>query len=133
MRRPAVITLQQVAQELQISERTVYRRVKDGSIPAFKMGCLWRCPVSYIDNLRGEVPGSSHTLSSGDLNEEKTSLSAGNAFEVQDGRGDMLVHPLRGHDAGKPEAPTTSGRTAGEVPNGSERQPRRPSDPGPIQ
>jgi excisionase family DNA binding protein len=66
MPRPATVTLQQVAEELQISERTAYRRVKDGSIPAFKMGSMWRCSASYLDELRG-VPTiapstGSHTL-----------------------------------------------------------------------
>jgi excisionase family DNA binding protein len=66
MSRPATVTLQQIADELQISERTAYRRVKDGSIPAFKIGSVWRCRASYLDELRG-VPTiapstGSHTL-----------------------------------------------------------------------
>lgn len=79
MPRPAVITLEQVAQELQLSMRTVYRRVKDGSIPAFKMGSVWRCPVSYIDRLNGAPAVPSPTLTTGDHHESKETLPAGHA------------------------------------------------------
>ena len=75
MPRPATVTLEQVSAELQLSMRTIYRRVKDGSIPAFKMGSVWRCPASYVDKLRSDP---SATLASGAAHEQEKAIPAGN-------------------------------------------------------
>ena len=40
--KPDLITIKEVADFLQIAEKTVYRLAAEGKIPAFKVGGSWR-------------------------------------------------------------------------------------------
>jgi hypothetical protein len=40
--KPELITIKEVADFLQIAEKTVYRLAAEGKIPAFKVGGAWR-------------------------------------------------------------------------------------------
>lgn len=44
-----LLTLQQVAQRLQISETTLYKLARRGKIPAIKVGNQWRFKIEDID------------------------------------------------------------------------------------
>ena len=46
------VTTDQAAKELEISRRTLYRRINEGQINATKMGGVWLIPVGSIDKLR---------------------------------------------------------------------------------
>ena len=37
-----ILTLREVADYLKVTERTLYRLVQDGKLPAFKVGNSWR-------------------------------------------------------------------------------------------
>ncbi len=37
-----ILTIREVADYLKVTERTLYRLVKDGELPAFKVGNSWR-------------------------------------------------------------------------------------------
>jgi len=43
-----VLTIRQLAELLQLSERTVYRLANDGEIPGLKVGGSWRFPRSQV-------------------------------------------------------------------------------------
>ncbi|MDO8915996.1 MAG: helix-turn-helix domain-containing protein [Coriobacteriia bacterium] len=45
---PELLTIKQVADVLQVHERTVRRHIKDGSIPAHKFFGTWRIPKAAI-------------------------------------------------------------------------------------
>jgi excisionase family DNA binding protein len=93
MRRPATATLEEVAFELQISMRTVYRRIKDDSIPAFKMGAFWRVRRAWLDEMRGEAATLSEpSTPARGPHAEKAAPPARNAQKDQDTRGHLLVH-----------------------------------------
>ncbi len=53
-----VITVPEVAQYLRVHPSTVYRHLKRGDIPAFKLGRDWRFNLESIDEwrLRLETP-----------------------------------------------------------------------------
>jgi excisionase family DNA binding protein len=40
--KPELITIKEVADFLQIAEKTIYRLAAEGKIPAFKVGGSWR-------------------------------------------------------------------------------------------
>jgi excisionase family DNA binding protein len=40
--KPELITIKEVADFLQIAEKTIYRLAAEGRIPAFKVGGSWR-------------------------------------------------------------------------------------------
>ncbi len=44
-----IMTIKQVAKYLKISPRTVYKLVKEGAIPSFKIMNMWRFEQSKID------------------------------------------------------------------------------------
>ena len=44
-----LLTLQQIAQRLQISETTLYKLVRNGKIPAIKVGNQWRFKIKDIN------------------------------------------------------------------------------------
>ena len=48
---PSALTVQQVAEALQVSAITIYRRTEQGKIPSFRIGSAVRIPTSYIDSL----------------------------------------------------------------------------------
>ena len=45
-----LITVKEVANYLVVTERTVYRLIKDPSFPAFKVGGQWRFKMDLIDD-----------------------------------------------------------------------------------
>ena len=47
--RPKMLTLKEVAQFLSLSEKTVYRLVKAGILPALKIGGQWRFEQQVLD------------------------------------------------------------------------------------
>lgn len=49
MQNPNILTIKQVAEYLKISPRTVYKLVKEGTIPSFKIMNMWRFEQSKID------------------------------------------------------------------------------------
>jgi PTS system nitrogen regulatory IIA component len=46
---PEVLTLKQLAEHLQLSERTIYRLLGRGQLPGFKLGGHWRFRRSVVD------------------------------------------------------------------------------------
>src|SRR3989304_6214729 len=44
-----LMTLEEVANYLRVNEKTIYRLLNDGAIPAMKIGHLWRFKVSEIN------------------------------------------------------------------------------------
>ena len=46
-----IMTINQVAAYLQLSEMTTYKLVQEGKIPAFKIGRSWRVKKSDLDIL----------------------------------------------------------------------------------
>jgi nitrogen PTS system EIIA component len=46
---PDVLTLKQLAEHLQLSERTVYRLLRRGELPGFKVGAHWRFRRAVVD------------------------------------------------------------------------------------
>ena len=52
------LTLREVAELLKLSEKTIYRLVQQGKIPAFKVGGSWRFRSSDIEAwIEGQVGG----------------------------------------------------------------------------
>ncbi|MBE7444804.1 MAG: helix-turn-helix domain-containing protein [Planctomycetia bacterium] len=49
MQSPNIMTIKQVAEYLKVSSRTIYKLVKEGSIPTFKIMNMWRFEQSQID------------------------------------------------------------------------------------
>ena len=47
-----VLTLEEVARYLRVHPSTVYRMLKKGQIPAFKVGSDWRFNLESIDHWR---------------------------------------------------------------------------------
>ncbi len=50
------LSLKEVADLLRLSERTLYRHVKSGKLPAAKIGGQWRVRKSDVDRLFPEPP-----------------------------------------------------------------------------
>jgi excisionase family DNA binding protein len=51
-----ILTVQQAAEQLQVSQRTVYQWLRNGKIPGRKIGKVWRLSEdAIVDFLRGEV------------------------------------------------------------------------------
>ena len=44
-----LLTIKQVAEFLNLAEKTVYRMANDGEIPAFKIGGSWRFKRSEVE------------------------------------------------------------------------------------
>ena len=45
-----IVTVREIAEYLKVTERTIYRMVKDKKIPAFKVGGSWRFRLDEIDD-----------------------------------------------------------------------------------
>ncbi|WP_414633250.1 helix-turn-helix domain-containing protein [Cellvibrio sp. UBA7671] len=45
-----MITLKEVAECLNVNERTVYRWVTNGELPAYKLGKVWRVKPSELND-----------------------------------------------------------------------------------
>jgi len=59
-----VLTLQEVADLLRVHPNTVYRRAREGTIPAFKIGSDWRFHRASIEEwMRARHPGSPSSTS----------------------------------------------------------------------
>ncbi len=51
-----ILTVTQAAEQLQVSERTVYEWLRDGKLPGRKIGKVWRMSADVInDFLRGDI------------------------------------------------------------------------------
>ncbi|HAV43219.1 TPA: DNA-binding protein [bacterium] len=48
-KRPLIMTVKEVAKYLRMSEMSVYRMCKQGAIPAYKMGKVWRFKKDEIE------------------------------------------------------------------------------------
>ena len=48
MNKEEVLTLKQVAQYLKVDEKTIYRLLEKGEIPAFKVGNQWRFLLNIL-------------------------------------------------------------------------------------
>jgi len=44
-----ILNIKQLAERLQLSERTIYRLANDGVIPGFRVGKAWRFPRTQVD------------------------------------------------------------------------------------
>ena len=49
MAKPELITIKEVADFLQIAEKTIYRLAAEGKIPAIKVGGSWRFNLKEIE------------------------------------------------------------------------------------
>ncbi|TVM00676.1 MAG: transcriptional regulator [Candidatus Brocadia sp. WS118] len=49
MQNPNIMTIKQVAEYLKVSPRTIYKLVKTGGIPTFRIMNMWRFEQSKID------------------------------------------------------------------------------------
>ena len=58
-KRREILTSVQVAEYLKIDKVTLYRLVKTGQIPAFKIGRQWRFNAQDIENLTVRMNNSS--------------------------------------------------------------------------
>jgi excisionase family DNA binding protein len=56
-----LITVKEVANYLVVTERTVYRLIKDPSFPAFKVGGQWRFKIDLIDDWMRRDRGNGHS------------------------------------------------------------------------
>ncbi|MFH1130552.1 MAG: helix-turn-helix domain-containing protein [Pseudomonadota bacterium] len=48
--KQTILTAKEVAKYLKLTERTIYRLVQEGGIPAFKVGGSWRFVQAEIDS-----------------------------------------------------------------------------------
>jgi excisionase family DNA binding protein len=55
-----LLTVKEVANYLVVTERTVYRLIKDPDFPAFKVGGQWRFKIELIDGWMSRDRGSNH-------------------------------------------------------------------------
>jgi excisionase family DNA binding protein len=72
----AALTVKQVAQRLSVNNRTIYRLVQSGGLPAFKVANVWRFPERDFDSwIEGQKTrasrkrGAMKRASSGDTQE----------------------------------------------------------------
>ena len=57
------LTLREVAELLKLSEKTIYRLVQQGDIPAFKVGGSWRFRASDIEEwIEGQLEDKKRAL-----------------------------------------------------------------------
>lgn len=57
-----IVTVREIAEYLKVTERTIYRMVKDQKIPAFKVGGSWRFRLDEIDDW---IRSQTHEVKSG--------------------------------------------------------------------
>lgn len=48
-RRPTIMTLEEVARFLRLNKSTIYRMARDGTLPAWKLGNVWRFKKDAIE------------------------------------------------------------------------------------
>ena len=51
-RQKNVLTVRELAEYLSVHPSTIYRMLKDGTIPAFRLGSDWRFNLESIDKWR---------------------------------------------------------------------------------
>ena len=51
---PEVMTVPELAERLNVSTITIYRLLKAGQLPAFRVGSDWRFDMDVIDRWRSE-------------------------------------------------------------------------------
>jgi excisionase family DNA binding protein len=49
-RRPTIMTLEEVARFLRLNKSTVYRMAREGTLPAWKLGNVWRFKKEAIED-----------------------------------------------------------------------------------
>ncbi len=54
-----ILTLEEVADYLRVHPSTIYRLVKKGKLPAFKVGSDWRFNLAAIESWRSQAELSS--------------------------------------------------------------------------
>ncbi len=59
-KRPRVMTIDEVAKYLRIHKSTIYRMVREGLIPASKVGNRWRFRKDVIDHWLTEKERADH-------------------------------------------------------------------------
>ena len=52
--QPKVVTIEEISEYLRVHPSTVYRLVKRGKLPGFKVGSDWRFNIEAIDSWRFE-------------------------------------------------------------------------------
>ena len=57
-----IMTIKQVAEYLKVSPRSIYKLVKDGSIPTFRIMNMWRFERSKIDQWINEKNGINNSV-----------------------------------------------------------------------
>jgi PTS system nitrogen regulatory IIA component len=98
MTTPEIMTLEEVAKYLRVSERTVYEWAQKGEIPAGKLGGSWRFKRAEVEKWVEDrlSPGSAKTIQSIDLHsvlipERITIMSAKNKAEALNTLIDLLA------------------------------------------
>jgi excisionase family DNA binding protein len=59
MNLPIMLTVNQVAELLQVEPRTIRRNIERGDVPAKKIGRIWRIPRTFVQAYL-EPAGSDH-------------------------------------------------------------------------
>lgn len=49
-RRPTIMTLEEVARFLRLNKSTIYRMAREGTLPAWKLGNVWRFKKDAIED-----------------------------------------------------------------------------------
>ena len=57
-----IMTIKQVAEYLKVSPRSIYKLVKDGAIPTFRIMNMWRFERSKIDQWINEKNGINNSV-----------------------------------------------------------------------
>ena len=52
-----LLTVKEVAQDLHVSDETVYRYIHDGKLRAYRFGGLWRIPADALDEFVAKASG----------------------------------------------------------------------------
>ena len=61
-----ILTIREVADYLKVTERTLYRLVQDGKLPAFKVGNSWRFRREDLERWISEQSRGTDTNCEGD-------------------------------------------------------------------
>ena len=61
-----ILTILEVADHLKVTERTLFRLVKDGKLPAFKVGNSWRFRHEDVERWISEQSRGTDTNCEGD-------------------------------------------------------------------
>jgi excisionase family DNA binding protein len=49
-KRPTIMTLEEVARFLRLNKSTIYRMAREGTLPAWKLGNVWRFKKEAIED-----------------------------------------------------------------------------------